>query len=318
MRALTVLVITCPCALGIAVPLARVAAIATARASGILIRNPAALERAERLDVMIFDKTGTLTEGACVLRQTVTPEADADDALRRVASAEVKSDHFLAREIVKAARQKSMELEEVLSFKPVEGLGIIALTRSGEVIAGARRLMLDCGLEFSDELRDRANAFETEGSTVVFFAWSGSVRGFFVFGDRLRHNAPEIISRLRAEGVSVWIVSGDSEETTRTLALRSGADNHAGQKRPQDKVDIIKDFQAQGKRVAMVGDGINDAAALAASDLGITLGAGANLIRECSDAAILGDDLLKDIGTARPFPVFFQNHKAESLLFLLL
>ena len=100
---------------------------------------------------MIFDKTGTLTEGACVLRQTVTPEADADDALRRVASAEVKSDHFLAREIVKAARQKSMELEEVLSFEPVEGLGIIARTRSGEVIAGARRLMLDCGLEFSDD-----------------------------------------------------------------------------------------------------------------------------------------------------------------------
>jgi heavy metal translocating P-type ATPase len=296
LRALTILVITCPCALGIATPLARVAAIATARASGILIRNPAALERAERLDVMIFDKTGTLTEGGYVLRQTVTRGANADDALRRVASAEVKSDHFLAREIVKAARQKSMELEEVLSFEPMEGLGIIALTRSGEVIAGARRLMLNYGLEFSDELRDRANAFETDGSTVVFFAWSGSVRGFFVFGDRLRDNAPEIVSRLRAEGVSVWIVSGDSEETTRALALRSGADNYAGQRRPQDKVEIIKDFQAQGKRVAMVGDGINDAAALAASDLGITLGAGANLIRECSDAAILGDDLLKISG----------------------
>ncbi len=295
LRALTVLVITCPCALGIATPLARVAAISRARASGILIRNPAALERADRLDVMIFDKTGTLTEGSYILRETVTLDANADDALRRVASAEVKSDHFLAREIVKAARLRSANLDEVLSFEAREGLGIIALTRSGEVIAGSRRLMLNYGLEFPDVLRDRAHAFETAGSTIVFFAWNGAVRGFFVFGDKLRDNAPEIVSRLRAEGISVWVVSGDSEETTRTLALQAGADNFAGQRGPQDKVRIIEDFQAQGKRVAMAGDGINDAAALARSDLGITLGAGANLIRECSDAAVLGDDLLKII-----------------------
>jgi heavy metal translocating P-type ATPase len=293
LRALTVLVITCPCALGIAIPLARVAEIARARASGIIIRNPAALERAESLDVMIFDKTGTITEGSYVLRQTVTLDTDADEALRRVASAEVKSDHFLGREIVRAARRKSMELEETLSFDPLEGRGISALTRSGEVIAGARGLMLDCRLEFPDELGRRALDFETAGSTVVFFAWSGSVKGFFVFGDTLRDNAPEIVSRLRGEGVSVWVVSGDSEETTRAVALQAGADECAGQKRPQDKVRIIKDFQAQGKRVAMAGDGINDAAALACSDLGITIGAGANLLRECSDAAILGDDLEK-------------------------
>jgi P-type Cu2+ transporter len=293
LRALTVLVITCPCALGIATPLARVAAIARARASGILIRNPTALERADRLDVMIFDKTGTLTEGSYILRETITLDANADEALLRVASAEVKSDHFLAREIVKAARLRSMELEEVVSFEAWEGLGIIALTRAGEVIAGSRRLMLHHGLEFSDVLLGRANAFETAGSTIVFFAWNGAVRGFFVFGDRLRDNAPEIVSRLRAEGISVWIVSGDSEQTTRTFAIEAGADNFAGQKGPQDKVRIIEDFQAQGKRVAMAGDGINDAAALARADIGITLGAGANLIRECSDAAVLGDDLLK-------------------------
>jgi heavy metal translocating P-type ATPase len=293
LRALTVLVITCPCALGIAVPLARVAEIARARTSGIIIRNPAALERADSLDVMIFDKTGTITEGSYVLRQTVTLDTDPDEALRRVASAEVTSDHFLAREIVRAARRKSIELEEILSFEPMEGLGIIALTRSGEVIAGARGLMLDNGLEFSDELEKRAHDFETAGSTVVFFAWSGSVQGFFVFGDTLRANAREIITRLRGEGISVWVVSGDSEQTTRAIALEAGADEWAGQRRPRDKVQIIKDFQAQGKRVAMAGDGVNDAAALACSDLGITIGAGANLIRECSDAAILGDDLEK-------------------------
>ncbi len=293
LRALTVLVITCPCALGIATPLARVAEIAKARASGVIIRNPAALEHASHLDVMIFDKTGTITEGSYVLRQTVTLDTNPEEALRRVASAEIKSDHFLAREIVKAARQKSAELQETLSFEPLEGLGIVALTRTGEVIAGSRRLMLNYGQEFEDGLEDRAHDFEAAGSTVVFFAWDGSVRGFFVFGDRLRDNAPETISRLRAKGISVWIVSGDSEETTRAVALQAGADNFAGQKLPKDKAGIVKDLQAQGKRVAMVGDGINDAAALACSDLGITLGAGANLIRECSDAAILGDDIEK-------------------------
>jgi len=257
--------------------------------------------------VMIFDKTGTLTEGSYILRQIVVGESvvnneafapqpstpEADEALRRVASAEVKSDHFVAREIVKAARLRSMELDEVLSFEAREGLGIIASTRSGEVIAGCRRLMLNCGLEFSSELQEQACALETAGSTIVFFAWKGAVRGFFVFGDRLRDNAPELVSRLRAEGTQVWIVSGDSEETTRKLALQAGADHFAGQRLPQDKVRIIEDLQARGKRVAMAGDGINDAAALARSDIGITLGAGANLIRECSDAAVLGDDLPK-------------------------
>jgi cation transport ATPase len=352
LRAITVLVITCPCALGIAVPLARVAAIARARASGILIRNPAALERADRVDVMVLDKTGTLTEGSLILRQTVVPitglglrvasystrnlrsgagqssyevtpsgtrhsrpetcdpegrpetrnlkpetpnpeRSEADEALRRVASAEVKSDHFVAREIVKAARLRSMELEEVLSFEAREGLGIIALTLSGEVIAGSRQLMLNCGLEFSDELRDRARDLESVGSTIVFFAWEGEVRGFFVLGDRLRDNAPELVSRLHAEGIQVWVVSGDSEETTRNIALQAGADNFAGQRLPQDKVRIIEDLQARGKQVAMAGDGMNDAAALARSDVGITLGAAANLIRECSDAAVLGEDLTK-------------------------
>jgi len=294
LRALAVLVITCPCALGIATPLARVAEIAKARASAMLIRNPAALEGAGRLDVVIFDKTGTLTEGSYILRQTVAGEgADVDEALRRVASAEVKSDHFLAREIVKVARERSIELEEVLSFEAREGMGIMALTGSGEVVAGSQELVADRGLEIPDELRNRAQALEAAGSTIVFFAWDNAVRGFFVFGDRLRDSAAEIVSRLHSEGISVWVVSGDSEQTTRTLALQAGADNFAGQRRPQEKALIIEGLQAQGKRVAMVGDGINDAAALARADIGITFGAGANLIRECSDAAVLGDSLVK-------------------------
>lgn len=293
LRALTVLVITCPCALGIATPLARVAEIAKARASGTIIRNPAALELAGGLDIMIFDKTGTITEGNYSLRRTVTPGEDADRALRLVASAEAKSDHFLAQEIRKAAALKSLPLEGTFCFEPMEGMGVVAIIESGEVIAGTRALMRERGQEFSGEFDDQARRFEAAGSTVVFFAWDRVVRGFFVFGDSLKRNAKEIVSGLRADGVSVWVVSGDSEETTGAFARQAGADHFAGQMRPQDKAKIIKKLQAEGKRVAMVGDGINDAAALAGADIGITLGAGANLIRECSDAAILGDDLEK-------------------------
>lgn len=293
LRAVTVLVITCPCALGIATPLARVSTIAKARASGLLIRNPAALESADRLDVMIFDKTGTLTEGSYILRETETLGVNAEEALRRVASAEIRSDHFLAREIVRAARLREIDPEEVISFEALEGRGIIAQTSSGEVIAGGRKLMNDRGLEFPAPLCDRARSLETAGATIVFFAWDGAVRGFFVFGDKLRENAAQIVSRLRAEGVRVWIVSGDSQAATRAFALQAGADDFAAETRPQDKVKIIEDLQSRGKRVAMIGDGMNDAAALTRANLGISLGVGANLLRKCSDAAVMGDDLLK-------------------------
>lgn len=293
LRTLSILLITCPCALGIATPLARVAAIARARSSGILIRNPAALECVDDLRAIVFDKTGTITEGEYSLRRIVTLDGSEDKALCRVASAEAKSDHFLAREIVRTARERSLVLEDVLSFEQIEGLGIIARDGSGKITVGNRILMGQDGLEFPEELAEQANTLQCEGATVVFFAWDGSVKGFFVFGDKIKGSAPEVISRFCTAGVSVWIVSGDSKATTQSTARQLGIENYVGQALPKDKVDIIKDLQSNGLRVAMAGDGINDAAALAQADIGITVGSGANLIRECSDAAIFGNDLLK-------------------------
>ncbi|MEN6440030.1 MAG: heavy metal translocating P-type ATPase [Syntrophobacter sp.] len=289
-RAMTILIITCPCALGIATPLARVAAIARARASGILIRNPAIFEMSEGLGEIVFDKTGTLTEGKYALREIVAPEGTRDEALRRVASAELKSDHFLARETVRVARERSLDLYDVLSFEPLEGLGIVALTTAGEVITGNRRLMVRCSLAMNEELNGKARLLEAGGATVVFFAWSGAVRGILVFGDRVKADAAEAVSALRNLGLSVRMVSGDSEETTRSVARELGIEDYVGQALPKDKVDIVSGARPSGKRVAMAGDGLNDAGALARADIGITVGPGANLIRECADAAILGDD----------------------------
>ncbi len=293
LRAMTVLVITCPCALGIATPLARVAAIARARASGILIRNSALFEKSEGLKEIILDKTGTLTEGKYVLREIETTSVPADEALRRVASAEAGSGHFLARETVRAARERSLELDEVLSFELVEGMGVAAVTASGDIIAGNRRILARFGLDLPAELDRKARAAEESGATVVFFAWSGSVRGLLVFSDKLRENAAETVRMLRRAGLNVRVVSGDSGETTRVVAHELGIADFTGQALPADKVEIIARLQAQGARVAMAGDGLNDAAALARADIGITVGQGANLIRECADAAVFGDDPLK-------------------------
>ncbi len=293
LRALTVLVITCPCALGIATPLARVAAIARARESGILIRNPALFERSEGLSQIILDKTGTLTEGRYILREIAAVEGSEDDALRRVASAETRSDHFLGREAVRAAGEKGLALDQVLSFEPVEGLGIVAMIESGEVIAGNRRLMASCKLDVPAMLDIKARGIEAGGSTVVFFAWDGAVRGFLVFGDKVRPNAARAIEAIRELGIGVRMVSGDSEETTGAVARDIGIENYSGQALPGDKVDIIAAAQASGRRIAMAGDGLNDAAALARADIGITVGPGANLVREVADAAVFGDDPLK-------------------------
>lgn len=292
LRALTVLVITCPCALGIAAPLARVSVIARARASGILIRNPAALEKAGLLDVIVFDKTGTITEGNYGLREVVAPEGE-DDALLRVASAESKSDHFLAREILRAARERGIEPGEPLSFEAFEGMGVAAMTTSGEVIAGNRSLISLHRMRLPAQIDASAARAESLGATVVFFAWNGSVRGYLSFRDKVRETASETLSVLRKAGISLWLVSGDSECTTAAVARELGFENHVGQALPEDKAKIITGLQKKGLTVAMAGDGINDGAALAQSDIGIAVGAGANLVRECSDGAIVGDNLRK-------------------------
>lgn len=291
LRGLTVLLITCPCALGIATPLAKVAAITRARRSGILIRNPSALERADKLDVMIFDKTGTITEGRYALRQIKVLEGSEEDALRRVASAEAGSDHFLARELVGVARKKSLVLEKPLSFISLDGMGVKAVTAEGEILVGNRRLMAGHALTIPAVLEEDTRTLEEQGYTTLFFAWNGKVKGRLALGDKIKDRAREIVSRLRAEGIATWLVSGDSEATTQAVSLAAGVDHFAGQAMPQDKVEIVKDFQSRGLRVAMAGDGINDAAALARSDLGISVGSGANIIRECSDAAVFGDNL---------------------------
>jgi heavy metal translocating P-type ATPase len=293
LRGLTVLVITCPCALGIATPLAKAAAIGASRRSGILIQNSEAFEKTKDLDTILFDKTGTLTEGRFQLIEIFSDCVEREEALRRVASAESPSEHFLAKEIVRKAKDLCLELEEPSSFEFHEGCGIRVILKSGDSCAGNRLLMEVQGLLLSSTMDEHAAMEEAMGRTVVFFGWDKEVKGFFTFGDSLRAHARQVVSGLQAEGCEVWLVSGDSLTTTRSIAHELGVEHYIGQALPTDKMDLVTKLQQDGRHVGMVGDGINDALALAQADAGIAFGSAANLAQNLYDVTILEQDLRK-------------------------
>lgn len=293
LRALTILVISCPCALGIATPLAKVAAIGVGRTKGILIRDPAALEKIRKLDVLIFDKTGTLTEGRFSLREMVCREGSQEEAWQRIASVEAFSDHFLAREIQNQAWEFSLSLGEVKDFKTLTGLGVCGVVAGLEVVVGNRSLMQSQGLKFPLTLESQAGVLSNGGATIVFFGWEEQVQGFLAFGDALKETAREAVSGLQEKGFQTWMVSGDSLETTGAIARELEVGPFIGQALAQDKVRIIQELQQRGHRVGMIGDGLNDAAALAQADVGFALGIRAGILAEASDITLLTDDPLK-------------------------
>jgi len=293
LRAVTVLVITCPCALGIASPLAKVAAIGKARDRGILIRDPRALERARDLDVMILDKTGTMTEGNFSLRMVSSPDGAKEEALRLVASVESHSDHFLAKEIVRKAKDLGSKISEAEGYQPFEGLGVKGSVEGRDVTAGNRQLMKAQDIDLSIDLDQQAKSWESKGMTVVFFGWEHHVQGFLVFGDCLKEGAQKAVDELYREGIETWLVSGDSDETTRAVAVELGIERFLGRTPPEEKAEIIRALQRRGRRVGMVGDGFNDTAALVQADVGFALGTSVNVGREASDITLMTGDPAK-------------------------
>jgi heavy metal translocating P-type ATPase len=297
LRSITVLVISCPCALGIATPIVKVAAMGLAKSRGILVCDPGALERVKLLDTFVFDKTGTLTEGNFSLQEVITVAMPEEEALDWVASVEVHSDHYLARELLQRAQKKSIKVEGAQAFESLEGMGVKGRVKGREVFIGNRRLITRDKIDLPPGLNVKALAFEEKGMTAVFFGWGKEVKGVLVFGDSLRKGTSELIQKLRAKGITPWIVSGDGPETTRAIAGEAGVSHYRGQALPHDKVELIESLQSSGHRVGMVGDGINDAPALARADVGFALGAGANILREASDITFLGADPARIVET---------------------
>ncbi|MEI9477555.1 MAG: cation-translocating P-type ATPase [Deltaproteobacteria bacterium] len=290
LRAVTVLVITCPCALGIASPLAKVAAIGVGRAKGILIRDLMALEQAKDLDVLVLDKTGTMTKGDFSLQDLVTCSVPEEEAIRLVAGVEVHSDHFIAKEILRKARERQITIENSTGFESIEGMGVKGFIEGKEVFIGSRQLMGTEGMEIPSALERDTLVAESKGATVTFFAWDRNVQGLLSFGDSVKEGAREVVRKIRAKGIKTYLVSGDSEETTGAVAHELAVDAFFGKALPKDKVEIIKRLQGKGRKVGMVGDGVNDAPALAQADVGVAIGTVATMSRDHSDIVLVSNN----------------------------
>jgi P-type Cu+ transporter len=271
--------------------LAKVASVGSGKARGILIRDPTVFEAAKNLDMIILDKTGTVTEGCFSLLEIISlDEMSEKEALMQAAAVEAHSDHFLAKEILRRASSLVGEWEGATHFESFEGLGVRGIVRGREVLLGSRRFIECRRIGIGDEIARRAEALESKGLTVVFFALEGRSRALFPFGVILKETARETVAALQSRGLKTWLVSGDSQATTRAIAEELKVDGFAGQTLPQGKVEMIASFQRSGKRVGMVGDGLNDAAALAQADVGFALGTKSGILQEASGITIVGGD----------------------------
>ena len=286
-----VLIIACPCALGLATPTAIMVGTGKGAENGILIKGGETLELAQRLQVIVFDKTGTLTEGAPRLTDVVAADGAGEaQILRLAAAAERGSEHPIARAIMSGAQERGLELPEATDFQAVSGHGLRATVEGARILLGNAKLMTDNGVELG-ALGARAKALRTEGKTAMFLASDGRVVGILAVADTLKRGSREAVHLLRQMGLEVAMITGDNAQTAAAIAREAGIDRVLAEVLPEQKADEVKKLQAEGKVVAMVGDGINDAPALAQADIGIAIGTGTDVAMESSDLTLVTGDL---------------------------
>jgi copper-transporting P-type ATPase V len=290
--AVAVLIIACPCALGLATPMAIMVGTGRGAELGVLIKSVEVLERTRRITTVVFDKTGTLTRGAMTLTDTVAAAGqDEGDLVARAGAVEADSEHPIGRAIATAARQRVGTLPEVTGFQVLAGRGARADLDGSTVWVGRRKLMADAGLLTPAALEDAAERLEAEGKTTVLAGWDGEVRGVLAVADTLKDGAAELVARLHAMGLEVAMLTGDNARTAQAIADRVRIDRILADVLPDDKVGEMARLQHEGRVVAMVGDGVNDAPALVQADLGIAIGTGTDVAIEASDLTLLRGDL---------------------------
>ncbi len=288
--AITVVVIACPDALGLATPTAVMVGTGLGAQNGILFKNATALEQTSKVGAVIFDKTGTLTRGQPEVTDTVTNGTIASDALlQAVASVEQASEHPLAQAIVNKAKTQSISLLEPQGFDSIPGHGAKATVDGKQVLVGNRKLMRDNNIAF-DGLAQSADSLEGAGRTVVYAAVDGKLAGLVAIADAPRETSKETISKLRAMGIQVAMLTGDNRATAERIARELGVDTVFAEVLPSQKEDKVKELQSKGRLVAMVGDGVNDAPALAQADVGIAIGAGTDVALETADVVLMKSD----------------------------
>ena len=290
--AVAVLIIACPCALGLATPTALLVGTGRGAQLGILIKGPEILESTRQIDTIVLDKTGTITSAKMVLLQVVAADStDSDQVLRLIGALEAASEHPVGRAITSAALGKTGALLEVTEFWSEQGKGVTGQVDGQQVFAGTQALMAENAIELSAELIAAQDAAELLGRTAVLAAWGGVVRAVLVIGDTPRPSSSEAISRLQELGLVPVLLTGDNATAAQTVADQVGITQVISRVFPEQKFEKIKELQEQGKVVAMVGDGVNDAAALAQADLGIAMGSGTDVAIAASDLTLVRSDL---------------------------
>jgi Cu+-exporting ATPase len=288
--AVSVLIIACPCALGLATPMSIMVGVGRGAASGVLIRNAEALERLERVDTLIVDKTGTLTEG----RPSVTAIVPAagwqeQDVLRLGASVERASEHPLAAAIVRAAAERGLALAQASGFDSPTGKGATAMVDGRKILIGSEKFIAEGGI--APALGAQAESLRGEGATVVFVAVDGAVAGLIGIADPVKPTTPAALRQLAAENIRIVMLTGDNATTARAVAQRLGIAEVEADVLPDQKSAVVAKLKAEGRVVAMAGDGVNDAPALAAADVGIAMGTGTDVAIESAGVTLLKGDL---------------------------
>ena len=286
-----VLIIACPCALGLATPTAVMVGTGRGAERGILIKGGESLETAHKVDTVVFDKTGTLTRGEPEVTDLVALEPfTGEDVLTFAASAERRSEHPLGRAVVLKAAERALELEDPSDFQALEGLGVSARIAGHDVLIGSPKMMAERGVD-PGGLAPKADAFSEEGKTAVFVAVDGRAAGLLAIADTLKDGAAQAVGRLKKLGLDVVMLTGDDRRTAEAIARKAGIDRVIAGVLPGQKADEIRRLRSEGKTVAMVGDGINDAPALALADVGIAIGTGTDVAMEASDITLIKGDL---------------------------
>jgi len=316
-NAVAVLIIACPCALGLATPMSIMVATGLGATRGVLFRNAAAIENLHKVDTLIIDKTGTLTEGHPIFDRAVpAPSFEANEVLRLAASLDQGSEHPLANAIVQAARERGLELDKSENFDSASGIGVLAQVSGHRLALGNSAFMQQLDVLILP-LVSQAEAMRSEGASVMFLAVDGKPAGFLAVSDPIKKSTPEALATLKAAGLRIVIATGDGLTTARAVGTRLGIDEVHGEVKPADKLALVQNLQKEGCIVAMAGDGINDAPALAKADVGVAMGTGTDVAMNSAEITLIKGDL-RALATARLLSEATVANMKQNLAFALI